>query len=132
VGPLEVAGAVIGEPAVPDRAALYLHLRNPGDATVRIVGVRVEDVAAVEFHETRMEDGLMAMQPLDGLSLAPGEAAVLRPGGLHIMLAGVTRPLTAGDTVPVTLVLEDGGEGSTFHARVVPLTTLDQALALEG
>jgi cytochrome c oxidase assembly factor CtaG/copper(I)-binding protein len=132
VGPLEVAGAVIGEPAVPDRAALYLHLRNPGDATVRIVGVRVEDVAAVEFHETRMEDGLMAMQPLDGLSLAPGEAAVLRPGGLHIMLAGVTRPLTAGDTVSVTLVLEDGGEGSTFHARVVPLTTLDQALALEG
>jgi putative membrane protein len=130
VGPLEVAGAVIGEPAVPDRAALYLHLRNPGDATVRIVGVRVEDVSAAEFHETRMEGGLMAMYPLDGLGLAPGEAAVLRPGGLHIMLAGVTRTLIAGDTVPVTLVFQDGGEGSTFHARVVPLATVDEALAL--
>lgn len=126
-GPLEVAAPVVGEPALPERAAAYLHLRNPGSAALRVVEVTAEGVQRVELHETSMEDGLMRMRPVDGVEIPPGEVVTLRPGGLHLMLMGVTRELSAGDELPLVLHLEGGGR-VPVTARVVPLDRVEAVL----
>ncbi len=121
VGPLEFAGAVVGEPVVPDRAALYVSLRNPGSESVRITSVHVEGSQSAHLHETRLENGLMTMHSLDGLEVPPGGVVDLRPGGLHVMLRELIRPLAPGDSLRVELVLDGEEAGRVLYARVVPL-----------
>ena len=122
-----MANLVIGEPPVPDRAALYMMVRNPGPASVRIVGVEVPGTRA-EIHRTSLEDGVMRMSPVESLILEPGAVLALRPGGVHIMLMVVQRSLAVGETVPVRLRLEGAVDPVAFTARVVPLAHVEAAL----
>jgi copper(I)-binding protein len=123
-GPLACSGAPAGPDvaveyawarpvAVPDSAAgggwnsaIYLQLVNRGRTADRLMAASSEAAAAVEIHESRVEDGVMRMRPVDGVALAAGERVALEPGGLHIMLMGVTRSLVVGDTLAVTLSFE--------------------------
>lgn len=127
-GPLEVAGPVIGEPPAPERAALYLRIRNPGASPVRVEGVRIEGVGRADFHETRLEEGIMRMTPVGELEIPPGGTVELRPGGLHVMLSQVERSLVPGDTVEVHFVLAGGGQAVTIRAPVIPLDLLEARL----
>jgi len=126
-GPLEIANPVVGEPPVPDRAALYLSLRNPGEAAVRITGVEVPGARA-ELHETSLEDGVMRMRRLEALTLAPGETLALRPGGVHVMLLELERAPRGGETLAVRLRVEGLADPVALTARVVPLAELEGAL----
>jgi hypothetical protein len=60
----------------------------------------------VEIHESSVEDGVMRMRPVDGVTVSAGALVALEPGGLHIMLMAVSRSLLAGDTIDVTLSFE--------------------------
>lgn len=114
VPPLEVESAWVRQPPPGARvAAGFLHLRNPGDATLRVSGVAVDPSVArsAEIHDMEMRDGMMRMRHLvEGVELAPGASAELAPGGRHVMLFGVHTPLQEGDRVGLTLRLEDGRE----------------------
>ena len=72
------------------------------------------DVAdKVEIHTTRSADGLMRMEQLQSLEVAPGERLALAPGGTHLMLLGLeTMPVT-GDTVQLCLQLSSQSEVCT-------------------
>ncbi len=124
-GPLEVRAARIGLPPLPDRAAGYLEIRNPSEATLTIVSARPDDgVGSVTIHATEMGSGMMSMAPAGPVEVGPGETVVFEPGGTHLMLEEITSTWTAGSVHGVTLVLDDGREAPVTF-RVVPLAELE-------
>ena len=99
--------------AVPDTAtgpgwnsAVYLALVNEGRADDRLIGASTSAARIAEIHESRIEDGVMRMRPVDGVTVPAGGHVSLEPGGLHIMLMGLTQSLTVRDTIHVTLKFE--------------------------
>jgi hypothetical protein len=88
----------------------YMTLRNPGPAADRIVSARTPAARTVELHTHIREGDVMRMRPVPAIDLPPGQEVRLAPSGLHLMLIGLTAPLRQGERVPVTLVLERGGE----------------------
>jgi copper(I)-binding protein len=86
----------------------YFTIENRSDAPRTLTVVSSPQFARVELHETRMEDGIARMRPLDALPLPPGERVALAPGGLHLMLLDPTGPLAAGGHATLRLQLDDG------------------------
>lgn len=126
-GPLEVATPVVGEPPTSDRAALYMRIRNPGDSLVQVTRVEVPGARA-ELHRTSLEDGIMRMERVETLALAPGGEIVLRPGDLHVMLLDLMRPLRAGDAVTVRIFMGGSRDPAEILAEVVPLEAVEERL----
>ena len=116
---LTVSDVRAPEPAGPN-GAVYLTIRNDGDADDRLVGAGSDVAEQVEVHETTMSDGTMAMQPVEAVDVPAGGEAVLETGGVHIMLIGVREDLAQGDTFAVTLSFETSGD-QVVDAEVVPL-----------
>lgn len=119
IGDLRVRHSRMGQPALPDRAAAYMTLRNAGVTELRITGAELSGASA-SLHETRMEGGGMSMAALDTLVLLPGETVELAPGAIHLMLTGLQDRPTVGDTLRVRL-LSAAGEGFDVAVPVVPL-----------
>jgi copper(I)-binding protein len=85
-------------------SAAYMVIQ--GDDT--LIAADSPAAAVVEIHQTRMENDVMRMSPVDGISIE-GEA-VLEPGGFHVMLINLTRDLEPGDPIPLTLSFASGAE----------------------
>ena len=86
-------------PPFQPNSAGYLSITNPGEVAVAIVGASSNVADKVELHTTRKVDGLMRMEALDVLVVAPGERVELAPGGNHLMLLGLAFRLVPGDDV---------------------------------
>jgi copper(I)-binding protein len=99
-------------PFQPSTAA-YLTLVNRGEVAIAIVGASSNVADKVELHTTRKVDGLMRMEQLEGLAVAPGERVILAPGGTHLMLLGLAYMPVPGDDVQLCLQLAAGGEVCT-------------------
>ncbi|MSP03881.1 MAG: copper chaperone PCu(A)C [Acetobacteraceae bacterium] len=95
-------------------AAAYMNLQGGPD---RLTGVASDAAGRVELHETTMENGIMSMRPVAGVTVSPGAATRLAPGGLHIMLVDLKRPLKEGDMITLELRFERAGKISV----VVPV-----------
>lgn len=91
-----------------DRAgAVYVTLVNESGREDALLGAASDAAATVEIHETKADaSGMMAMHPVDRISLVSGGRTELKPGGYHVMLIGLTAPLAVGDTIEVTLRFE--------------------------
>jgi periplasmic copper chaperone A len=107
-------------PAMPDArpgaestAAGYVTLRNRGPERDALVAATADVAARVELHETRNMSGMMMMERLGKIELAPGARVELRPGSYHLMLIGLKRALTPSQTVTLTLEFERGGRMTT-------------------
>lgn len=99
-------------PGQPNTAA-YLTLVNRGEAVVVVESASANVADKVEIHTTRSADGLVRMEQLQSLEVAPGERLALAPGGTHLMLLGLeTMPVT-GDTVQLCLQLSSQSEVCT-------------------
>jgi copper(I)-binding protein len=94
-------------PFQPNTAA-YLTLVNRGEAAIAIVGASSNVAEKVELHTTRKIDGLMRMEPLEALAVAPGERVELAPGGMHLMLLGLAYMPAPGDDIRLCLQLVSG------------------------
>jgi copper(I)-binding protein len=57
--------------------------------------------------------GMMMMQQVARVELAPGARVELKPGAYHLMLIGLKRSLTPGQTVTLTLEFERAGRITT-------------------
>ena len=85
-------------------SAGFFVLTNNTDDPIRITGVTSPQYAAVEIHETTIEDGIARMRELDALVVPPRGDVILERGGKHLMLM---RPGDLGDEV--TLQLKSDG-----------------------
>lgn len=92
-------------PPFQPNSAGYLTITNPGEVAVAIVGASSNVSDKVELHTNRKVDGLVRMEPLDVLVVAPGERVELSPGGTHLMLLGLAFRLVPGDDVRLCLRL---------------------------
>ncbi|HEX7127312.1 MAG TPA: copper chaperone PCu(A)C [Thermodesulfobacteriota bacterium] len=88
--------------------AAYLTLENRGDRADRLVSVASPVAGRAELHESRVENGIMRMRPVEGIAVPAGGSVRLEPGGLHVMLMGLHEPIAEGRRVPLTLTFESG------------------------
>lgn len=109
------AGIMVEKPwarasAGPAKAgAAYLSITNMGDDVDRLINVKSDLANRTEIHTHMMEGGIMRMQQVDGIDVAPGTPTVLQPGGVHIMFMGLKKPFMEGQKLPLTLVFEKAG-----------------------
>lgn len=91
--------------------AAYMSVRNTGDATVTLTGLKTPLAMRAEIHQTTTDAaGVSSMAPAGAIVIPPGDSATLKPGGLHAMLMKLQAPMTEGEMFPLTLVFSDGGE----------------------
>lgn len=101
--------------------AVYLALRNTGDATDRLIGASTPVAGRSELH-THVKDGdIMRMRKVEAIEVKSKAAATLAPGGLHLMLFDLRVPLKEGDQFQLTLKFEKSGE-ITAQVAVRPAT----------
>jgi len=93
-----------------DTAAVYLVLQNTGGEPITVTGARSSAAHHAMIHETQTVGGKSQMRHRDALVVAPGQRVEFKPGGLHLMLSGFAKPPAVGESVPVVLLLADGGE----------------------
>jgi hypothetical protein len=108
---LEISEARIKNlpPTVPVRAG-YMTIHNSSQMAVSIIAIRSDAFASVEIHRSVMQDGMMHMDLVDNLQIAPGASLQLAPGGLHLMMMQPVQPTQPGDEVEIILQLDDGSE----------------------
>jgi copper(I)-binding protein len=90
-------------------AAAYFTIANAGGGADRLVAAASPVAEHAELMENATEHGVMEMRGLDGLTIEPGQSAVLKPGGLHLMLTGLKQPLRTGDSFPLFLTFAKAG-----------------------
>ena len=91
--------------------AAYMTVRNIGEDTAILTGLRTDLAKMPEIHLTSTNDqGVSSMTPAGDIEIAPGEGAALEPGGLHAMLMRLSRPMVEGETFALTLIFADGNE----------------------
>ena len=100
-------------PPTSSNTAAYMTILNAGPDVAIVRGGSSEIAQAVEVHRTVEVDGMMRMEQLDELRIAPGEQAVLAPGGTHLMLLNLTTMPAAGDEVRLCVQLASGAEVCT-------------------
>jgi copper(I)-binding protein len=106
--PISVSGAWIRLPPSDGApAAAYMTINNHGAADLVLTDVQSPKFARIEIHETRMQDGVMQMRPIERITLAPGSSLELKPGGVHLMLLRPTTPLVEGEKIALTLQTEN-------------------------
>jgi len=90
-------------------SAVYMVIENTGEQPDRLLHAHCDAAGTVELHETKMEGGVMKMQPVDGIDIPAKGTVELKPGGLHVMLIGLTRDLNPGDEIEVELHFDKAG-----------------------
>ena len=86
---------------------VYVTVADSGAPTT-LVSVASPVAATAEMHQSLEQNGMMEMQPVTSLPVAPGKPITFGPGGYHIMLTGLSRALSPGQTFPLTLTFANG------------------------
>lgn len=97
-----------------------------GKSEATIVPNPSDVAAAVELHETRVQDNVMRMQPVPQILIPAGGQVELKRGGLHVMMMGLKRNLAVGDRFAATLQFQRAG------ALTVEVTVRDPRWAMRG
>ena len=93
-------------PSSGDAGAVYVQLRNVGEAPDTLIGLSGPDPAVAMLMGTT--GGRMEMLP--PLVINPGEQVIMQPGGMHVMLSGLTGEYKIGDTLRLTLTFTRAGQ----------------------
>ena len=106
---LEGAWARATSPVAKSGGA-FMTIHNRGSIADRLVTAKSDVSGKTEIHLTKLENGIMLMQEVDGVDIPANGKAKLKPGAHHIMFMGLKQPLVEGMTFPITLTFEKGGE----------------------
>jgi hypothetical protein len=96
-------------PTQPVTAA-YLSVMNHGETPITVTGARVEGAGRVEMHTSREVDGLLRMEQVTALTIAPGQTLSLEPGGAHLMLLDLQAMPSPGESRQLCLLMAAGLE----------------------
>ncbi len=87
----------------------YLKVTNKGAAD-RLVSATSDRATSVQFHEMKMDGGIMVMRELrEGIAVPANATVELKPGGYHLMFINVSKPFKEGEMVKATLTFEKAG-----------------------
>ena len=70
-------------------AAVYLSLKNEGNAPLHLVGVSTDVARHAGVHQVVIDGGMSKMRPQKKLVVLAGQQLDFLPGGYHIMLMGL-------------------------------------------
>lgn len=98
-------------------SAAYLTIVNSTSTADDLLQVECDAAQAVEIHETKMENDVMSMHPVEQIEIPSGASLEFKPGGLHIMLIGLKQELVAGENLLLTLVFKTAGR-ITVNAEI--------------
>ncbi|MEH6564275.1 MAG: copper chaperone PCu(A)C [Halopseudomonas sp.] len=96
-------------PPVAETGAAYLTIINRGEQADTLLAATTPVADKVEIHEHLHEQGLMKMQQVEEVSIAPGARLAFQPGEYHLMLFNLKQPLNAGSEFPLTLRFAEAG-----------------------
>lgn len=122
---VRIGGAVIAEPTLGERTAMYASIENRTAKTDVLLEANSAVAGRVELHQSVERGGRMHMDHVDEIAVPGRGRARLVPGGYHIMLLDLEERLAAGDTVEVELVFRDAGP-ITVQAEVRPYADLER------
>jgi copper(I)-binding protein len=94
-------------PAVVPVRAGYMNIENKQPQTTTIKWLKSESFARIEVHRSVETNGVMSMQPIDALAIAPGETLQLAPGGFHLMMMNPVKSMAPGDKIVVIIGYDD-------------------------
>jgi len=88
--------------------AVYMDIRSATHA--RLASASSPAAGRVELHNMTMQNGVMRMAPVDGITLPPGQSVSFAPGSYHVMLFDLKRELKQGSNLTVVLTIETPGK----------------------
>ncbi len=97
----------------------FMVIHNHASTADRLIAISTEVARKVELHETKMDEGVMRMRPVEAIELPAKGMAALRSGGPHVMLFGVPKEHEAGDSIDLTLHFERAGN-MTVSVEILP------------
>lgn len=106
---VQIVNATVRQP-LPGRSvsAGYFTINNSGSQGVSLVAASSPWFEKVELHQHSYVDGMMRMQQVDTIVIAPNQSVHLQPGGLHLMLFTPKQSLEIDQQVPIELLFADG------------------------
>lgn len=92
--------------------AAYFTIENQGDAADRLLSVDTPIAGQAQLHEHVETNGLMKMQQVQTVEVAPNAKVSFAPMAYHVMLLDVKdrSKLVAGERFPLTLHFEKAGD----------------------
>ncbi|RMF01678.1 MAG: copper chaperone PCu(A)C [Chloroflexi bacterium] len=96
-------------PMTAGNGAVYMTLMNQGGQADTLLSVESDIAESVELHESKMENDVMKMSPIENVPVPAGGNAKLEPGGKHVMLINLKKELVPGQKVKLTLNFEKSG-----------------------
>ncbi|THJ33472.1 copper chaperone PCu(A)C [Lampropedia aestuarii] len=92
-------------------SAAYFGVQNKGSDEDKILSVRSDVAKHTEIHDMKMENDVMRMFKVDGVSIPAGQTLTLgKDNKLHVMLMELKEPLKVGDKFTLTITFEKAGE----------------------
>ena len=93
--------------ALPGNAAGYFTMKNDGDKTIVLTGVKTAACGMPMLHKTSSGGGMASMSDVNTIPLAPHETIKFAPGGYHIMCMDPTAAVKPGKSVTMTFLFAD-------------------------
>ena len=118
---LAVTDAVVkvgADAAAPSAAYFTVH---GGPEATKLIGVISSDAERVEMHESKMDNGVMAMNAVQTVDVPAGGEVKFRQGGLHAMVFGIKERARAAGKLQITLMFE-GGRALAIEAPLTSVT----------
>ncbi len=91
-----------------DNGAAFFTVDNGLGQPVGLTSANGDIAATVEVHLSKMEVGVMKMEPQERVEIPAKGKLEFKPGSYHIMLINLSRDLKIGDTFNLNLVFDTG------------------------
>lgn len=106
---VQITNSTVRQP-LPGRtvSAGYFTIHNSGSEAVSLVAATSPWFGKVELHQHSYIDGMMRMERVERIEIAPRQTVHLQPGGLHLMLFSPNQQLQLDQQVPIEVELDNG------------------------
>lgn len=95
-------------PAVQGRPGAAYFTIQGGATADTLLAVATPAALRAEVHETVTTQGVMAMRPVDTVTVPAGQSVAFAPGGRHVMLFDLGPNVKPGTRIPLALAFASG------------------------
>ena len=95
-------------PPMSKMTAAYMKIQS--DQNDRLISASSDISNVIEIHQSKMDNGVMSMQQIDGLAIPKDTLVELKPQSYHLMVMGLVKPLNESEQHRITLEFEKAGK----------------------